>query len=158
MKHRSGGLSGQQLGRSNVQKFEGWVAERDAAGDWHDYVRRGKLNRSEIAAECGFARSVFGSNPDLKVALDTLDRRLCDQGLIADGNIVVGASGDAAEASMQAADRRVMAARAKAEARVKALEEQNAALKAEIRDLRDQLSRFKHLDDHLGRTGRLLQL
>lgn len=156
MRHRSGGLSGQQLGRSNVQKFEGWIAERDAVNDWHDYLRRGKLNRSEIAAECGFARSVFGSNPDLKTALEALERRLNDQGFIAAENATVGASDEAAEASAQAVNRRVMAAKAKTEARVKALEEQNAILKAEIRDLRDQLARFKHLDDHLSRTGRLL--
>lgn len=156
MSHRSGGLSGQQLGRSNVQKFESWIAERDAANDWKDYLRRGKLNRSEIAAECGFVRSVFGSNPDLKAVLDALERRLIEQGVVVEEIAAVGASDEAREASAHAADRRVMAAKAKAEARVKALEEQNAALKAEIRDLRDQLARFKHLDDHLSGTGRLL--
>lgn len=55
-----------------------------------------------------------------------------------------------------AIDKRVMAATSKAEARVKVLEEQNAALKAEVCDLREQLRRYDHLDDHLGRTGRLL--
>ena len=42
------------------------------------------------------------------------------------------------------------------EARVKALEEQNASLKAEVASLRERLRRFEHLDDHLSRTGRLL--
>lgn len=63
---------------------------------------------------------------------------------------------DAAEASSKAVDRRIMVARAEAEARVKILEEQNAALKAEVRDLREQLGRYKHLEDHLCRTGKML--
>lgn len=49
-----------------------------------------------------------------------------------------------------------MAAKGRAEARVKALEEQNASLKAEVASLRERLRRFEHLDDHLSRTGRLL--
>ena len=49
-----------------------------------------------------------------------------------------------------------MAAKGRAEARVKELEEQNAALKAEVSSLRECLRRFEQLDDHLGRTGRLL--
>ena len=50
-----------------------------------------------------------------------------------------------------------MAARNKAERRAKELEEQNAALRAEICDLRDQLIRYKHLEEHLCKTGRLLR-
>ena len=45
---------------------------------------------------------------------------------------------------------------ADSQARVKALEEQNASLKAEVASLRERLRRFEHLDDHLSRTGRLL--
>ena len=66
------------------------------------------------------------------------------------------ASNDAAAASAKATDKRIMAAKGKAEARVKALEEQNASLKAEVASLRDRLRRFELLDDHLSRTGRLL--
>jgi hypothetical protein len=50
-----------------------------------------------------------------------------------------------------------MIAKNQADQRVKALEEQNATLRAEVYELREQLKRFKHLDEHLCRTGRLLR-
>ncbi len=49
-----------------------------------------------------------------------------------------------------------MAEKSISDKRIKELEGQNASLRAEIHDLRDQISRFKQLDDHLSKTGRLL--
>lgn len=156
MTNLSIGQSGQQIAKANVQKFEAWIAERDAASDWGDYIRRGKLNRSEIAAECGFALSVLRQNPAVKAALVTLEDRLCAQDILVVEMSTPAPTNDADEVSARAADKRVMSAKAQAEARVKALEEQNATLRAEIRNLKAQLTRFQHLDDHLSRTGRLL--
>ena len=140
----------------NLSKFKAWIAERDAANDWQDYVRGNKLNRSEIAAECVFALSVLRQNPAVKAALEALESRLRAQGVISVEPAAPDASGEAAEASAMAADKRVMAAKARAEARVKDLEERNARLRAEVHELRERLAHYKHLDDHLGRTGRLL--
>ncbi|BAO30035.1 VPA1267 family protein [Sulfuritalea hydrogenivorans] len=145
--------SGQQLAVANVKKFGDWVAERDAAGDWQDYTRAGKLNRSEIANECGFALSVVRQNPAVKAALETLETSLRERGLIGGTDASTAAKDDPTALALE---RRVMAAKGKAEQRVKALEEQNAALRAEIGDLREQLARYRHLDEHLCRTGRML--
>ncbi|MDO8943846.1 MAG: VPA1267 family protein [Desulfobacterales bacterium] len=147
--------SGQQIARENIAKFDAWVEEREKADDWKDYVRNDKLNRSEIAAECGFALSVLRQNPAVKEALQVLEKDLVARRIIP-SQPAFGASNAAAEASNKVADKRVMAAKAKVEARAKTLEEQNASLKAEVRDLREQLRRFAHMEDHLGRTGRLL--
>lgn len=147
------GLSGPQIAATNLRKFQTWIAERDAAADWPDYVRQGKLNRSEIASECGFALSVVRQNPAVKTALETLEARLLASGFLV---LTKAASKTISEATRQSTDKRLMAATGKAEARVKALEEQNAALKAEVRDLRDQLKTYRHLDAHLCATGRLL--
>lgn len=148
--------SGQQIAKENITKFQSWVAERWASNDWQNYLRRGKLNRSEIAAECTFAKSVLQQNPVVKQALQDLETQLESRGIIHRSQTAFEASNEAASASAMAIDKRVMAAKSKAEARVKALEEQNAALKAEVSDLREQLRHYDHLDDHLGRTGRLL--
>lgn len=148
------GLSGQQIAKANLEKFAAWAAERDAAGDWLDYVRGGKLNRSEIAVECGFALSVLRQNPAVKAALAALENRLHSQGILVGEASTV--TNEADEDSARAAEKRVMSAKALADARVKALEEQNATLRAEVRELKTQLARFQHLDDHLSRTGRLL--
>lgn len=150
-------LSGQQIAANNLHKFLAWIAERDATNDWTDYIRQGKLNRSELAAECGFALSVVRQNPAVKSALEVLEARLLASGILQPQKAAPGPATDAGtEATSQSIDKRIMAAKGKAEARVKALEEQNAALKAEVRDLRDQLKTYRHLDEHLCSTGRLL--
>ena len=152
-------LSGRAMAVNNLARFEAWVVERDAANDWVDYIRGDKLNRSEIASECGFALSVVRQNPAVKAALTALEERLQDSGAfnlsVAAPNSFNGPKDDKSDQSVQG---RIMAAKGKAEQRVKALEEQNATLRAQVRDLREQLTRFTHLDEHLSRTGRLLQL
>jgi hypothetical protein len=148
--------SGQQLAKNNLIKFQSWIAEREALDDWHDYLRGDKLNRSEIAAECGFALSVLRQNPAVKSALEALESRLTSLGVIQPLKAAPDAAKEAATASEKVIDKRIMAAKGRADARVKALEEQNASLKAEVASLRERLRRFDHLDDHLGRTGRLL--
>ena len=148
--------SGQQLGKDNLLKFQSWIAERENANDWHDYLRGDKLNRSEIAAECDFSLSVMRQNPAVKEALEALESRLTTLGLTQPLRTAPDASNEAAAASEKVIDKRIMAAKGRAEARVKALEEQNASLKAEVASLRERLRRFEHLDAHLSRTGRLL--
>lgn len=147
--------SGPQLAKENLRKFQSWITERESANDWHDYLRGDKLNRSEIAAECCFALSVLRQNPAVKNALEALEERLTTLGITQSLKAARDASNEAAAAEI-VIDKRIMAAKGRAEARVKALEEQNASLKAEVASLRDRLRRFEHLDDHLGRTGRLL--
>jgi len=149
-------LSGQQIAKDNILKFNAWVVERERANDWQDYLRGGKLNRSEIAAECGFALSVLRQNPAIKEALQALEEGLVARGILLIKETAPGTSNEAA--SQKATDKRILASKAKVEARVKALEEQNATLKAEVRDLRDRLNHFKHLDDYLARTGVLLPI
>lgn len=68
--------SGQQLAASNLQRFLTWIEERDVVNDWSVYIRQGKLNRSEIASECGFALSVVRQNPAVKTAMEALEERL----------------------------------------------------------------------------------
>ena len=152
-------LSGREMAVRNIQQFKKWVDERDVAVDWPDYIRGNKLNRSEIAAECGFALSVIRQNPSVKSALETLEERLRANGTLPNQDKtrdkVARISSDA---TGQSEDRRIMAAKGKAEQRVKMLEEQNAALSAEVRALREQITRYRHLDEHLCNTGRMLRL
>lgn len=148
--------SGQQIAKANLLKFQSWIAEREAANDWNEYLRGDKLNRSEIAAECGFALSVLRQNPAVKGALQDLEARLDVFGVAQSLGTAPRSFHTETNAEDKVIERRVMAAKGQAEARVKMLEEQNAALKAEVAGLRERLRRFEHLDDHLCRTGRLL--
>jgi hypothetical protein len=146
---------GRQGGAQNIKAFKEWVIERERTGDWVDYVRRGQLNRSEIAKECGFALSSFRSNSGLKSALDDVEAQLLSSGVLKTSPKVQSVGIPDQQAS-QAIDHRIMLAKNQSDQRVKALEEQNAALRAEVHELREQLKTFKHLDAHLCRTGRLL--
>ena len=149
--------SGAQIGAANLQKLIDWIETRYRASDWDDYIRSGKLNKSEIAAECGFARSVFAQNPALKSTLEALEKELHGKGILDAIKAAQYTTKVVAEdLTSDSLNSRTMADKAKAEARVKSLEELNAALKAEVHDLREQLTRFKHLDDNLMKTGRLL--
>lgn len=138
-------------GAISLQKFEAWIKDRDAANDWADYIRGAKLNRTEVASECGFGTPAFRQNPAISQALEALEARLRASGMTATVN---RASHDAA--TVQAADLRILSEKASAEKRVKSVEEQNAALKAENRDLCEQLKKYKLLEEHLSTTGRLL--
>jgi hypothetical protein len=150
--------AGRQGGIENVKAFQEWANERDRAGDWEDYAHRGQLNRSEIAKECCFALSSFRSNAGLGRALREAEAKLESSGVFAKSRSAHGTSGRSADSNaIQVVNDRVMIAKNQADQRVKALEEQNATLRAEVYELREQLKRFKHLDEHLCRTGRLLR-
>lgn len=148
-------LSGQQIAKANLKKFQQWVIQRDLSNDWHSYLRGDKLNRSEIASECCFALSVLRQNPAVKDALESLENRLRESGIIVEvrQNDISIEPSESAELTV---DKRATAEKAVLDARIKQLEEQNASLRAEVHNLRDQIVRFKHLDDHLSKTGRLL--
>lgn len=152
-------LNGREIAIKNLDSFNAWICERDAANDWSDYIRAGKLNRSDIAAECGFSLSVVRQNPSVKAALAALEERLRAAGTLVDERVAQDTCDPASvDATSNAVDRRLVAAKGRAEQRVKALEEQNAALRAEVHELRAQLNKYRHLDEHLCKTGRLLPL
>ena len=148
--------NGQQLAAENLKRFESWSKEREAAGDWADYIRQGQLNRTEVAAECGFAKSVLRQNPAVKAALEALESRLRAEGSLPHGKGEKSpqTQDEAASASVE---RRIVTLNNRSEQRVKALEEQNAALRAEVLELREQLKRYQMIDDHLAQTGRMVR-
>ena|SRR5690554_2547996 len=148
--------NGKDIGAANVRKFQNWAAERKAAGDWAEYIRQGQLNRTEIASECGFAKSALRQNPAVKAALEALETCLRARGTLppAKGEKTPQTQHEAATASV---DRRVATLNNRTEQRVKALEEQNASLRAEVLELREQVKRYQIIDDHLAQTGRMVR-
>lgn len=121
--------SKREVARRNVQALQDWIAAHDTAGDWTDYVRAGRLVRSEIARECGFARSVLLQNPAVKAAVEALEARLRLEGVLPQVEDIEAAQ-EAPEGPRDA-DRR----------RLQQLEARVAELAAENRDLRQRLRR-----------------
>lgn len=149
--------SGAQIGAENRLSFLDWIDHRFAASDWNEYVHGGKLNKSKIALECGFARAVFAQNPAIKKEVQILENELHNKGILYPFKSSLESQiGDKEDATNNSLNRRDLSIQSKSDSRLKALEEQNAALKAEVRELRRKLADFKHLDDNLMKTGRLL--
>lgn len=154
----NGKQSAAQRAREIVEDFHVWVATREAADDWSGYANHhGKLNRTKMASECGrngFPTSCIRSNSVLNKAVVALEARLAASGKLK-------ASKPAQKAINEATDdllvKRLTVAKVAAEARAKELEEKLAALKAQLHDQNETLKTFKHLDDHLSSTGRLLR-
>ena len=137
------GKSGRQKAEENHQAFIRWIYSKDTA-EIRQYARGSKLNRTEIAKECGFAKSVLRQNPKVKKALEYFENDSRNKGILcsetSDEPKVVIAGG----VSNRAISRRLQA-----------VEEQNAALKAEVKKLKQKLSQYGLLEEILLETGRI---
>jgi hypothetical protein len=139
-------LSGPQKAEANFAGFVSWVATKTDA-DFRNIAVRGQLSRQEIAREIGFAKSVLLQNPRVRAALASLEASLRDRGVLpplAEPN-----SAPPAVAEME--NPRAVADKA----RLKRLEAENAALRAELVELRSRLKQYRHMEDAFSLTGRL---
>ena len=141
-------LSGQQKADQNLAIFLSWSASKTGA-DFREVVLRGQLNRKEIARECGFAKSVLLQNPRVRDSLKSLEADLRERGILPPPAVIEGA------APVAATTESITPRAAADKARLKRLEVENAALRAELMELRDQLERYRVMDNVLSSTGRL---
>ncbi len=141
--------SGRQVAEENVQTFAAWVATKSDA-DYRAMVSRGVLSRTEIAKECGFAKSALVQNPRIKALLHGLEDELRQRGILPPS---VERDPETPEAPLT---REPGGLRAAADAeRLRRLEQENAALKAEVAELKRTVEKFSVLSDALALTGRL---
>jgi hypothetical protein len=141
--------NGRQIGDENVQTFLRWMVDKTDA-DYRAMALRGVLSRKEIAKECGFAKSALDQNPRIKAALRELEK-----GLRARAVLPQEAAKAPGEAQVpRSMDRGGQRARLDAE-RLKRLEQENAALRAENVELKRLLGQHAVLREALALTGRL---
>ena len=126
--------NGQTIGNENLEKFQAWIAQRKKQNDKLDYIRNGKLNRSEVAKELGFSRSVFAQNPAVKELALKLDSEW--------GKL---------KPAIPKSERELVEAREKANEKTKRAESSNsrllekvAMLEAENRQLKVQLAEIEN--------------
>lgn len=141
--------SGQQLADENVLKFTTWVASKTDV-EYRDMVVRGVLSRTEIAAECGFAKSALAQNPRIRDALKALEASLRQRGVLP--TVVSQAEPPSDLPTPRAIESGRLARDAERLAR---LERENASLKAEVAELKRLLGRYAVLQEVLAETGRL---
>jgi hypothetical protein len=128
--------SGADIGAENVERLRTYLAGLEASGTPVP-MRNGKPNMSAIAIACGFDRQVLYKNPAAKALLD---------GVVAEA--AVGSSNPDVDDPDEKpkTDRR--------DNRIRQLEQQLAAARAEVTGLREQLRRYRHLEQHAIETGR----
>ncbi len=153
------GKSGPQMAADNLARFQFWIRDREHAKDWDDYWRGDKLSRTNIAAECGFGTSALRQNPAIKAQLEALETRLKEEmtGCTSAKKTSQNTSNQADDISYAVLAGRLTKAKSSADKRVKALEEQNATLRAELTTLRVALAKYEHIEAHLGETGKWLR-
>ena len=140
--------SGQQLADENVRLFAAWQAEKSDA-DYKEMVVRGGLSRTEIAKECGFAKSVLAQNPRVKESLLALETALRTRGVLPPLAVAPGATEAPAASGGPASSGRTD------QERLRRLEQENALLRAEVAELRAVLSKQLVLKEALALSGRL---
>ena len=140
-------MNGQQRSEQNLAAFLSW-GESKTDADFREMTIRGQLSRQEIAKECGFAKSVLLQNPRVKDALKTLEARLRARGVLPPQVVT-----DTEAPTVPVAVANPHATTDKA--RLKRLEAENAALRAEVLELRGRIERYRVMDNVLCSTGRL---
>lgn len=138
--------SGQQQAALNLESFLAWVS-RKTDDELRAMTHRGSLMRKEIAKECGFARSVLEQNPKVQVALRQFESDLRARGVLPP---LAPTDPDSPVKREPGGSRKLFDAE-----RLKRLEQENAALRAEVAELRRTLDKFVVLRDALAMTGRL---
>lgn len=135
------GTNGIQDGQRNVETFLSWAA---GVTDWKPFVVQGLLNMSRVASECGLNRNVLYTNPELRdVHFPALVSRLEGEGYLRPR---------VANPTQLVRQKRGGVV---SDARMKQIQEEAEAVKAENRELRRQLERLKGIDEILHSTGRV---
>lgn len=125
----------QEIGNQNFKLFSEWHAQRAIDGDLNDYVRNGKLNKSEIAKELGFGRSVFSQNPQVKELAAGIDANLARK----HEKAVTKETKELTEAREKADNRvaRTEASNSKLLEKIAQLEEENRQLKLQLSNIEE---------------------
>lgn len=142
--------NGQQIAEENHAAFIAWTTSK-SDNDFREYVHRGKLKRSEIATECGFGKSALTQNPAIRLALGNLENELRAAGILPP-ILMLSPAGQKPEPTQRDPDAKQ---RQRDGQRLNSLEQQNAALRAELQLAKQMLERYAFMGEFLDETGRM---
>lgn len=160
--------------QKNLEIFQAWVSAKSPE-DFQSIVHRDALSRTEIAIQCGFAKSVLAQNPRIKRLLEELEDRLRSEGVLPIKSGIHGAgngpdvqtgtnhhqhptaSGENTnlESAYTSNGNGQQPTSRSLETIVRRLQSENASQRAEIQELRRQLARLSAIQEALATTGRL---
>ena len=138
----------QQDGLKNVKAFEDWIASRYQSNDWAEYIHKGQLDRTLIAQECQMSRTAVYKNAEIVKLRKATEDDLRTQGILP--------SKATQKIDKKLPERDISQAKRQRDAiRLKRLEQENAALRAENTKLKSKLSEYDLLEDVFAETGRV---
>lgn len=142
--------NGQQIAEKNHAAFIAWATSK-SDGEFREYVHRGKLKRSEIATECGFGKSALTQNPSIHSALENLENELRAAGILPPmvTSLPGGQKPEPTQRDLGAKQRQ------RDGQRLNSLEQENAALRAELQAAKQMLDRHALITEFLEETGRM---
>ncbi len=139
--------NGQQIAQQNFDAFLAWMASKND-DDYRSMENRGVLSRTDIAKECGFAKSSLDQNPRIKTALKALEATLRERGVLPPlAPSLAPAQPIVREPGKQRAAMDVE--------RLRRLEQENASLRAELSELKRLLEQYAMVRDALAQGGRV---
>jgi hypothetical protein len=141
--------SGRQLAEQNLQTFSSWFATK-TDDDFRAMASRGVLSRTEIAKECGFAKSALDQNPRIKRALRDAEDELRHRGVLPKLAAVAAEDRPASPVRESRSYHDMLEGE-----RLRRLEQENASLRAENAELKRVLEKHAVLREALAMTGRL---
>ena len=143
--------SGRQVAEESLQTFQVWILGK-SDDDFRAMESKGILNRTNMAKECGFGTSTFRQNPRVKQALNELEDDLRHRGVLPP-KIDESAEEKGSPAIAMREPSRLKAAQESE--RLRRLEQENAALKAEVAELKQAYEKYAVLREALAQTGRI---
>lgn len=142
--------NGQQIAEENHAAFLAWATSKSDS-NFREYVHRGKLKRTEIATECGFGKSALTQNPAIRSALENLENELRAAGILP-ALVTSMTGGQKSELTQRDPDAKQ---RQRDGQRLNSLEQENAALRAELQAAKQMLDRNALITEFLEETGRM---
>jgi hypothetical protein len=139
--------NGQQIAQQNFDAFLVWMASKND-DDYRSLENRGVLSRTDIAKECGFAKSSLDQNPRIKTALKALEATLRERG------VLPPPASNAAPAQTVVREPGKQRAAMDTE-RLRRLEQENASMRAELSELKRLLEQYTMVRDALAQGGRV---
>jgi len=143
--------SGRQVAEESLQTFQVWIFGK-SDDDFRAMESKGILNRTNMAKECGFGTSTFRQNPRVKQALNELEDDLRHRGVLPP-KVEESAEEKGSPTITMREPSRLKAAQESE--RLRRLEQENAALKAEVAELKQAVEKYAVLREALAQTGRI---
>ncbi|GLS83742.1 hypothetical protein [Paraferrimonas haliotis] len=148
----------QAKGSVNVSLMEAFIAERNANGDWDDFIGRNKrqLNVTRVAEYAGLVnRKVISgknANPTVSKLFHEAEEMLREQGYFKEDTRTDSEKANDEQKSMGDA---IAASRAKVTSESNAaLQQENFDLKQKNKELLDKLEKLQAIESYMERTGR----